>query len=235
MIIGYCLSLAAKSPACYEELRKSKILKLPSQRTLRDYRNCIRPSTGFQEEVVEELKVQSDSYFNVKRYVVLLFDEIKVTSNLVFDKITGELIGYIDLGDPDINFGTLESQWHCKPCFGIYGYILTHDLKTNMCIYYMTAYLGAWTLAYRAIWLVRSHFGPVYDINRYERILISENKAKLFLLLIETFIIYKKGKASNTMDKNSEFYYPDDLEDNLDLANATAAFEAQNNKVEDEE
>jgi hypothetical protein len=108
MIIRYCLSLAAKSPACYEELRKSKILKLPSQRTLRDYRNSIRPNTGFQEEVIEELKVQAHSYFDVQRYVVLLFDEMKVMSNLVFDKVTGELIGYIDLVDPDINFGTLE-------------------------------------------------------------------------------------------------------------------------------
>ena len=33
---------------------------------------------------------------------------MKITSNLVFDKFTGELIGYVDLGDPDINFGTLE-------------------------------------------------------------------------------------------------------------------------------
>ena len=29
-------------------------------------------------------------------------------SNLVFDKVTGELIGYLDLRDPDINFGTLK-------------------------------------------------------------------------------------------------------------------------------
>lgn len=108
MVIRYCLSLAAKSPACYEELRKSNILKLPSQRTLRDYRNSIRPKTGFQAEVVEELKVQAHSYFDVQRYVVLLFDEMKVMSNLVFDKVTAELIGYVDLGDPDINFGTLD-------------------------------------------------------------------------------------------------------------------------------
>lgn len=47
-------------------------------------------------------------YFDVQRYVVLLFDEMKIMSNLVFDKVTGELIGYIDLGDPDINFGTLK-------------------------------------------------------------------------------------------------------------------------------
>ena len=29
-------------------------------------------------------------------------------SNLVFDKFTGELIGYIDLGDPEVNFATLD-------------------------------------------------------------------------------------------------------------------------------
>ena len=88
MIIRYCLSLVAKSPACYEELRRSKILKLPSQRTLRDYKNCIRPHTGFQEKVIEDLKEQTNSYFDVQRYVVLLFDEMKITSNLVFDKFT---------------------------------------------------------------------------------------------------------------------------------------------------
>ena len=107
MIISYCLSLARKSPACYKELRKSTILVLPSQRTLKDYRNCIRPKAGFQE-VIEELKDLTNSYFDVQRYIVLLFDEKKIMSNLVFDKVTGEMIGYLDLGDPDINFGTLE-------------------------------------------------------------------------------------------------------------------------------
>ncbi|KXJ07227.1 DNA transposase THAP9 [Exaiptasia diaphana] len=108
MIIFYCLSLAAKSSACYEELRKSKILKLPSQRILRDYKNCIRPRSGFHEDIIEELNVQSNSYFDVQKYAVLLFDEMKITSNLVFDKVSGELIGYVDLGDPDVNFATLE-------------------------------------------------------------------------------------------------------------------------------
>lgn len=108
MVIPYCLSLATKSPAYYEELRKSKILVLPSQRTLKDYRNCIRPKAGFQEEVIEELKDLTNNYFDVQRYIVLVFDEMKIMSNLVFDKVTGELIGYLDLGDPDINFGTLE-------------------------------------------------------------------------------------------------------------------------------
>lgn len=42
------------------------------------------------------------------RYVVLLFDEMKVQSNLVLDKDTGELIGFTDLGDLDLNFAVLD-------------------------------------------------------------------------------------------------------------------------------
>ena len=110
MVIRYALSLAAKSPSCYEEIRQSKILVLPSQRTLRDYRNYIRPTRGYQDSVVEELKLLTDAYFDTQRYVVVLFDEMKVQSNLVFDKHTGELIGYVDLGDPNINYGNLEKQ-----------------------------------------------------------------------------------------------------------------------------
>ena len=36
MIIRFCLSLASKSPSCYEELRNSGVLVLPSQRRLKD-------------------------------------------------------------------------------------------------------------------------------------------------------------------------------------------------------
>lgn len=50
----------------------------------------------------------TDMYFDVQRYVVLLFDEMKIMSNLVFDKVTGELIGNVDLGDPEINFAALD-------------------------------------------------------------------------------------------------------------------------------
>ena len=108
MIIRFCLSLAAKSPSCYEELRNSKVLVLPSQRRLKDYRDAIKPQTGFQEEVIEVLKTETDSYFDVQRYVVLLFDEMKVMEKVVLDKNTGELIGFTDLGDPALNFAALE-------------------------------------------------------------------------------------------------------------------------------
>eukprot|EP00795_Rhopilema_esculentum_P010443 gene10443-19147_t len=55
MIIRFCLSLASKSASVYDELRHTNILTLPSRRTLRDYRNAIRPKTGFNSEVINEL------------------------------------------------------------------------------------------------------------------------------------------------------------------------------------
>ena len=58
--------------------------------------------------MLEELKSISNSYFDVQRYVILLFDEMKVQANLVMDKVTGELIGFTDLGDPNVNFAVLE-------------------------------------------------------------------------------------------------------------------------------
>lgn len=108
MIIRFCLSLAAKSPSCYEELRNSGVLVLPSQRTLKDYRNAITPKPGFNAEVISDLITQTRTYFDTQRYVVLLFDEMTVKANLVFNKVSGELIGFTDLGDPEINYNTLE-------------------------------------------------------------------------------------------------------------------------------
>ena len=52
MIIRYCLGLAAKSPAVYDEIRDNEktnngLVILPSRRRLRDYKNYIRPKQGF--------------------------------------------------------------------------------------------------------------------------------------------------------------------------------------------
>ena len=55
MIIRFCLSLASKSASAYDELRDSNVLTLPSGRTLRDYRNAIKPRVGFNPEVTAEL------------------------------------------------------------------------------------------------------------------------------------------------------------------------------------
>ena len=110
MIIRFCLSLASKSKSAYEELQNSNILRLPSTRTLVDYKNLIKPGTGFPREIIDNLCEITKDYSNVERYIVLLFDEMKIRSNLVFNKHTEKLIGFLDLGDPQINYNMLEDE-----------------------------------------------------------------------------------------------------------------------------
>ena len=113
MIIRYCLSLAAKSSSMYDDIRYDEkngtgFLILPSRRRLRDYKNYIRPQHGFNPEIIDELAQKTKSFSEIEKFIVLLFDEMKVQDSLVWDKHTGDLIGYVDLGDADINFATLE-------------------------------------------------------------------------------------------------------------------------------
>lgn len=56
---------------------------------------------------MDALNEQTNSYFDVKRNVVLFY-EMRVMSNLVLDKMIGELIGFTDLGEPNLNYGLLE-------------------------------------------------------------------------------------------------------------------------------
>ena len=72
-------------------------LVLPSSRTLQDYKNYIKPKTGFSSQVVNHLKERTKDYFDIERYIVQLSDEKKIKSNLVFDNHTGELKGFLDL------------------------------------------------------------------------------------------------------------------------------------------
>ena len=63
MIIRFCLSIASKSPSAYDELRSSNILTLPSRRTLREYRNAIRPKGGSNKEVIHEPLMFNDMLY----------------------------------------------------------------------------------------------------------------------------------------------------------------------------
>lgn len=108
------MSLAAKSSSAYQDLRYNQntgtgFLILPSERRLRDYKNYIRPKRGFNKEIIAELVKKVEHFSEAEKFVVLLLDEMKIQENLVWDKHTGELIGYIDLGDLSVNLATFKS------------------------------------------------------------------------------------------------------------------------------
>ena len=71
-----------------------------------DYKNAIRPKVGFNPEVIEELQKKAENLTSHQRYVTIAFDEMKIKENLVFDQHHDQLIGFVDLGDLDINFVT---------------------------------------------------------------------------------------------------------------------------------
>ena len=83
---------------------------MPSRRRLRDYKNYIRPQQGFNKDVINELKNKVSNFSNIERYIILLMDEMKVQENLGWDKHTGDLIGFVDLGDPRLNYATLQKH-----------------------------------------------------------------------------------------------------------------------------
>ena len=45
----------------------------------------------------------------VRKQCCILLDEMKIQENPVWDKHTGELIGFVDLGDTTINYATLSN------------------------------------------------------------------------------------------------------------------------------
>ncbi|CAB3982872.1 Transposable element P transposase [Paramuricea clavata] len=65
---------------------------------------------GINIDNIESLREKASSLSQVQRYVVIVIDERKIQSNLVFDKYLGDLIGFVDLGDPVTNYASLGEE-----------------------------------------------------------------------------------------------------------------------------
>ena len=109
-IIRWCLYLHHRSGGCYKTLRNSGLFHLPSDRTLRDYRHFVPSSIGFSKELDQQLiqQVISQKPEQLAKYVGIVLDQMCIKESLVFDKHTGSLTGYADLGEVNNLFTELE-------------------------------------------------------------------------------------------------------------------------------
>lgn len=113
-MIRWCLYLQHKSSGCYSTLRNSGVLTLPSDRTLRDYRHASSSTSGFSVETDKELleAVRQQKPHHLANYVGVILDEMHVKEGLFFDKNTGSLVGYSDLGEMNNLLSDYEEQYN---------------------------------------------------------------------------------------------------------------------------
>ena len=110
LMIKWCLYLRHISGRAYEMLRDSGCVKLPSQRTLRDYTHCVTSSAGFSADVDRYLlkvaNIRECAQF--QKNVAMVIDEMYIKEDLVYNKVSGALVGFANLGD--INSHLLQFQ-----------------------------------------------------------------------------------------------------------------------------
>ena len=118
LMIKWCIYLRHLSSGAYEALRSSDCVKLPSQRTLRDYTHYVRALPGFladvDEQLIEAAKLSTCEEF--QKYVVLVMDEMHIKEDLVYDKHSGELVGFVNLGETNNRLIQFERQVESSTC-----------------------------------------------------------------------------------------------------------------------
>lgn len=112
-MIRWCLYLQHRSSGCYSTLLNSGVIKLPSQRTLRDYKHSSPSRSGFSVhtdlQLLDLLKNQKPAH--LAKYVTVVLDEMYVKEGLVFEKSSGAVIGFSDLGDVNNILQDVERQF----------------------------------------------------------------------------------------------------------------------------
>ena len=121
LMIRWALNLKMRSGSAYHDMGEAGFIKLPSERTLRDYTHHFKETTGFQKELTDLLVKEADlkNLRPFQKNVVLLFDKMKVRESLVFDKRSEVVLGFVNLGEEEDQLAQLEKSvksTNTRPC-----------------------------------------------------------------------------------------------------------------------
>ena len=117
LIIRFALNLKYMSSSAYRAVRQGGLISLPSERTLADYTHWISPQSGLQIEYVEKFhSLLTEVLPSHQHQCALSMDEMKVKSGLIFNKHSGNLVGFVDLGsvNSDIEKALSSSENECS-------------------------------------------------------------------------------------------------------------------------
>lgn len=169
LMVKWCLYLRHKSSGAYDVMRKTGCIALPSDRTLRDYTHYVTTKVGFSLEVDLQLAraAKLSTCQDYEKCVVMLIDEVYLKEDLVYDKETGSLLGFVNLGDINAHLTAFERSvsQDTSP---------TESLAKSMMVFMVQGLLSSLSFPY-AQWPCRKVtgqllFNPFWDaIYRLER------------------------------------------------------------------
>ena len=70
--------------------------------TTKKYINFTDPMTGFNPDIIKQLikYLKCEVLEEYQKHVGLLFDEMKIQSNLVYKTSTGKILGFVEMDPP---------------------------------------------------------------------------------------------------------------------------------------
>ena len=99
LIIRWCLTIYLKLPSAFKHQRTLPFLFVPCKNSLLNYINFTDPGCGFNIDVISRLvqQIKFDEINEFEKNVSLIFDKMKIKSELVFNKITEKLAGSCEM------------------------------------------------------------------------------------------------------------------------------------------
>ncbi|XP_070559920.1 uncharacterized protein [Ptychodera flava] len=109
-IIQLCLTLWARSPQAYNDLRESGFLVLPTGRLLRYYKHSIKQEADFNRDVMHWMHIEAKKHGKEDSWTGgIIFDEMSIQEDLHISKRDGKwkLVGFVDNGSDNQVFDLL--------------------------------------------------------------------------------------------------------------------------------